>query len=171
MPHMLDEYSAKADAAIAAMKAAALEARREHAAAELTRHMLLTMQKFMDRGRDAAVSAVVGDWMGAWHLDPEAWPEIAAEMKAMTGAFYDYCTDPSDETDAALRRSWAALKAVHDTPDRTLEDQMAWRSVCSHGWWGDVSPAPEGYRDHDKTRARVPFWVKGCPPHCEGWPT
>ncbi|WP_158970861.1 hypothetical protein [Chachezhania sediminis] len=170
MPHMLEDFTAKAEASIAAMKAAAAQARRYHAAAELTRHMLLTMQKFMDRGKDAAVAAVVEDWMGAWHLDPEAWPEIAAEMKALTGAYYDYCKAPSDDTDAALRAAWDALKAVHDTPERTLEDQMAWRSVCAHGWWGDVSPAPAGYRDHDADRATEPFWDKACPPQCLGQP-
>ena len=168
MPHMLDDYTATAEQSIDAMKAAAQQARRHHAAAELTRHMLLTMQKFLHLGRDGAVQAVVEDWMGAWHLDPEAWPEIATEMRAMTGAFYDYCAAPSDETDQALRQSWQALKSVHDTPERTLEDQMAWRSVCAHGWWGDVSPAPAGYRDHDTARATDPFWTKGCPPECLG---
>ena len=91
-----------------------------------------------------------------------------SSVLALTGAFYDYCTDPSDETDAAVRAAWARLKEVHDTPERTLEDQMAWRSMCAHRWWLDVSPAPEGYRDHDANRPLAPFWTKSCPPECLG---
>ncbi len=168
MTHMLDDFTRKAQHSIEAMKAAAEQARRDHAAAELTRHMLLTTRKFAGRGKQDAVEEVVSDWMGAWHLKRDDWPEIAAEMEALTGAFFDYCTDPSDATDRAVREAWQKLKSVHDTPERTLEDQMAWRSVCAHGWWGDVNPAPDGYRDHDTARATAPFWTKGCPPHCLG---
>ena len=65
---------------IEAMKEAAMLARREHAAAELTRHMLLTTRKFAHLGREGAIEAVVADWLGAWHLKRDEWPEIAAEM-------------------------------------------------------------------------------------------
>ena len=168
MMHMLDDLTASAEASIAAMKDAAARARRAHAAAELVRHMLLTTAKFADRDRDAAIRAVVADWLGAWHLRREDWPEIAAEMDAMTGAFYDYCAEASDANDAAVRAAWSRLKAAHDGPDRTLEDQMAWRSVCAHGWWQQVSPPPDGTRDHDADRPRIPFWAQGCPPECLG---
>lgn len=168
MTHMLDDFSQNANRAIDEMKATARTARREHAAAELVRHMLLTTSKFAPLGKDKAVEAVVADWLGAWHLQRGDWPEIAAEMEALTGAFYDYCMEPSDATDQAVRAAWLKLKAVHDTEERTLEDQMAWRSVCAHGWWGDVSPAPKGYRDHDLGRATSPFWDKACPPECLG---
>ncbi|MCB1339558.1 MAG: hypothetical protein KDK24_00500 [Pseudooceanicola sp.] len=168
MTHMLAELTDRAEASIAAMKAAAERARLDHAAAELTRHMLLTTARFAERGRDGAIDAVVADWLGAWHLRRDEWPEIAAEMETLTGAFYDYITEPGDATDRAVRTAWDALKAAHDTPARTLEDQMAWRSMCAHGWWGEVNPAPDGYRDHDATRPREPFWTKGCPPECLG---
>lgn len=168
MTHMLAELTRNADRSIDAMKAAAEQARRDHAAAELTRHMLLTAEKFRDRGRDKAVEAVVSDWMGAWQLSRDDWPEIAAEMETLTGAFFDYCVSPSDVADQAVREAWQNLKMAHDTPEQTLEDQMAWRSVCAHGWWGDVSPAPDGYRDEDPDRALQPFWAKGCPPECLG---
>lgn len=168
MSHMLDDFSRTAERSIAAMQDAARKARTDHAAAELTRHMLLTTQKFLDRGRAGAIEAVVSDWLGAWNLRRDEWPEIASEMETLTGAFFDYCVAPSDETDRAVREAWAGLKKAHDTPERTLEDQMAWRSVCAHGWWGDVSPAPAGYRDHDEARARAPFWTKSCPPECLG---
>lgn len=168
MTHMLEELSETAERAIEKMKAAARQARLDHAAAELTRHMLLTTRKFLDRSRESAIEEVVAEWMGAWHLQQDDWPEIAAEMKVLTGAFYDYCAAPSDKTDDVVRDAWARLKAVHDSPERTLEDQMAWRSVCAHGWWSDVSPAPGGYRDHDAARTTEPFWAKGCPPECRG---
>ena len=168
MTHMLADFSGKADLAIEAMKEAAMLARREHAAAELTRHMLLTTRKFAHLGREGAIEAVVADWLGAWHLKRDEWPEIAAEMEALTGAFYDYCLEPSDAADRAVRDAWQGLKKVHDTDARTLEDQMAWRSMCAHGWWGDVSPPPPGYRDHDAGRAIMPFWAKSCPPQCLG---
>ena len=168
MSHMLEDFSARAARSITAMQAAAETARREHAAAELTRHMLLTTRKFAHLGKAGAVEAVVSDWLGAWHLTRDDWPQIAAEMEALTGAFFDYCETPSDETDEAVRRAWQSLKAAHDTPERSLEDQMAWRSVCAHGWWGEVSPPPPGYRDHDADRAREPFWTRGCPPECLG---
>jgi hypothetical protein len=168
MTHMLQDFNAISDRSFEEMKTAAERARRHHAAAELTRHMLLTMRKFSNDGREKAVQAVVTEWMGAWHLKRNDWPEIAAEMEALTGAFYDYCTAPSDETDRGVREAWQNLKRVHDTADRTLEDQMAWRSVCAHGWWGEVKPAPDGYRDHDAERPTAPFWTKGCPPECLG---
>ncbi len=168
MTHMLDEFAATAKRSIDAMKKAAEQARRDHAAAELVRHMLLTTRKFADHGKEKAVEAVVADWLGAWHFKRGDWPEIAAEMETLTGAFYDYCADPSETTDHAVRATWQKLKAVHDTNERTLEDQMAWRSDCAHGWWGEVSPAPKGYRDHDTRRAMTPFWTKGCPPECLG---
>lgn len=168
MTHMLDDFGQTAHRSIEAMKQAAEQARLDHAAAELVRHMLLTTQRFADRGRDGAIEAVVADWLGAWHLERDEWPEIAAEMEALTGAFYDYCIDPSDASDQAVRDAWQKLKTVHDTPERTLEDQMAWRSVCAHGWWGEVNPAPPGYRDHDAYRPTAPFWSKGCLPECLG---
>lgn len=168
MTHMLAELTHEAERSIDAMKVAAQQARRDHAAAELTRHMLLTTAKFMERGREQAVEAVVSDWMGAWKLSRDEWPEIAAEMETLTGAFFDYCVSPSDDADQAVRAAWQSLKVAHDTPEQTLEDQMAWRSVCAHGWWGDVSPAPDGYRDHDADRPKDPFWAKACPPECLG---
>lgn len=168
MTHMLAEFNAQADRSIEAMKSAAQQARRDHAAAELTRHMLLTTARFADLGRAGAIEAVVADWLGAWHLKRDEWPEIAAEMEALTGAFFDYIATPDDTNDKAVRDAWAALKAAHDTPERTLEDQMAWRSMCAHGWWGEVNPAPAGYRDHDTTRPTEPFWTKSCPPQCLG---
>ena len=166
MPHFADEMKAEADDAIAEMRAAAEAARRKHAAAELIRHMLTTAAKSKDRPREEAIEAVASEWMGAWHLDRDGMPGVAAEITSLTGAFFDYCLDPSDANDAALRAAWDRLKAEHDDAERTLEDQMAWRSVCAHGWWGEVSPAPAGYRDHDETRPRAPFWDKGCPPEC-----
>ena len=166
MAHLLDEMTQRSEGSIEAMKQAARKARLDHAASELVRHMLTTTRKSADRPRAEAIEAVVSEWLEAWYLDRNAWPEIAADMEALTGAFHDYCNDPSDANDAAIRSAWQRLKQVHDNTERTLEDQMAWRSVCAHGWWGDIEPAPPGYRDHDEERPREPFWDKGCPPQC-----
>lgn len=166
MGHMLEELSERSERSIEDMKAAARRARTDHAASELVRHMLTTTRKSANAPRHEAIEAVVGEWLEAWHLDRHEWPDIALEMEMLTGAFYDYCNDPSDSHDEAVRAAWLRLKKAHDNDERTLEDQMAWRSVCAHGWWGDVEPAPAGYRDHDASRARDPFWTKACPPQC-----
>jgi len=168
MKHMLEEFTERSTRSIEAMKKASLKARSDHAASELVRHMLLTTQKSIFLPKDQAVEAVVSEWLRAWHLQRHEFPDIASEMEILTGAFYDYCKDPSDLNDEAVRSAWIGLKATHDNNQRTLEDQMSWRSVCSHGWWGEVSPAPKGYRDHDSDRPLEPFWSKGCPPHCLG---
>ena len=166
MTHFLEEMTERSSQSIKAMKKAARMARLDNAASELVRHMLTTTRKSAERPRADAIEAVVSEWLEAWHLDRHAWPRIAAEMEALTGAFHDYCNDPSDAHDASVRDAWQQLKQAHDDHERTLEDQMAWRSVCAHGWWGDVEPAPAGYRDHDESRPRQPFWEKGCPPEC-----
>ncbi len=168
MNHMLEDFTKLSNQSIEVMKEASLKARSDHAASELARHMLLTTQKFVSLPKVQAVDAVVSEWLQAWHLVHHEWPNIATEMETLTGAFYDYCNDPSDINDQAVRSAWLGFKDTHDNDERTLEDQMSWRSGCSHGWWGEVSPAPEGYRDHDSNRPLEPFWAKGCPPECLG---
>src|SRR5207249_10047 len=89
MPHLVDELRADSEAAIAAMRDAALRARRIHARAELMRHMLLTAHKVKSKPKADAVEAVVTEWMKAWHLTRSDWPQLAREMEAFTAAFYD----------------------------------------------------------------------------------
>src|SRR5207302_6026800 len=119
-----------------------------------------------DQPKAAAIDAVVTEWMRAWHLDRASWPHAAAELEAITAAFYDFAKAPSPETDRRIRDTHAALKRVIDTPDMTLEDHMAWRSHCAHGWWGHVRPAPETLRRAEAPGPDAPFWTLGCPPEC-----
>ena len=168
MPHFVDELRADAQAAIAAMRDAALQARRIHARAELMRHMLLTAHKVKGKPKADAVEAVVTEWMKAWHLTRSDWPQLAREMEAFTAAFYDYANDPSDAIDAALRDACAGLDAAFAKEQTSISDEMAWRSQCAHGWWDMVSPTPRdlpGRVDRDKVPAfkpGTPFSHVGC---------
>jgi hypothetical protein len=162
----LDEVRAEAERAIAAMQDAALAARRTHARAELIRHMLTTARKLRDRPRAEAVATAVEEWMRAWHLEPAAWPYVAREMRAMTEAFCDYIAQPSAEAAERIRVGYEALRHALATGDVTLEDHMAWRSRCAHGWWGHVRPAPPELRRPGEAMPDAAFWSLGCKPDC-----
>jgi hypothetical protein len=172
MPHFVEQLQQEAAAAIAAMRAAALAARHAHARAELMRHMRLTAAKVKDRPKAEAVEAVVSEWMEAWHLDRYAWPHIAREMQIFTEAFYDYAHAGSDAADAEVRAAAAALDAALAKEGTTIADQMAWRSMCAHGWWEWVSPVPADLpgRKERPTVPRLvagqPFWEAGCAEQC-----
>ena len=173
MAHFVEDLQREAGRAIAAMQEAALAARHAHARAELMRHMVTTTRKAADLPKAEAVERVVSEWMAAWHLDRSAWPETAREMEALTGAFYDYVTEPSERTDAALRTACAALDRALARQDTTISDQMAWRSQCAHGWWESVRPVPHdlpGSKDRPsvpKPRPDRPFWDAGCAASCK----
>jgi hypothetical protein len=166
MANYLEELQRDAERAIEAMKSAALAARLAHAEAELIRHMLTTARKVSDRPKAEAIETVVREWMQAWHLDRDAWPHVAREMEALTAAFHDYARASSPEGDRRIRAAHEALKAAIETPDVALEDHMAWRSRCAHGWWGLVRPAPDALRRLKDTAPDTPFWMRGCPRDC-----
>src|SRR5581483_7295493 len=172
MSHLVDELQTEAGAAIAAMRDAAARARDLHARAELMRHMLLTARKVKDRPKAEAVDRVVGEWMAAWHLTRADWPHLAREMEAFTAAFYDYANAPGDQSDAALRATCAALDAALANENTSIEDQMAWRSQCAHGWWDLVKPVPvdlPGRKERPSVPQRepgAPFWEAGCAEFC-----
>ncbi len=167
MTHLVEEFAATAARAIDAMRAASLEARALHARAELMRHMRLTAAKSKDRPRDEAVRLVVDEWLMAWALDRATWLHVR-EMEALTVAFHDYVRAPSDATDAATRKAVLACEAAFRAAGRPLEDQMAWRSMCAHGWWSHVRPAPRGQGRPDRADPERPFWELGCRPECLG---
>jgi hypothetical protein len=172
MPHFVDELQDEAAKAIAAMKEAAIAARSIHARAELMRHMRTTAAKSKDKPKDEAVEAVVSEWMEAWHLPRSEWPHIALEMERFTEAFYDYARDPSDETDACLRETSDALDAALAKEGTTISDQMAFRSMCAHGWWELVVPTPSrlpGRSERPTVPALQPgkpFWEARCAEQC-----
>lgn len=165
MPHLVEDLQAQAAQAIAAMREAAIAARSLHARAELMRHMRLTAAKSRDVPREQAVRAVVDEWLFAWSLSRETWPHVAA-MEALTVAFHDYVRDPSDAKDAAVRRALEVIERAFTAAGSPLDDQMAWRSMCAHGWWSDVRPAPPGRGRADRVDPPAPFWEKGCKPEC-----
>jgi hypothetical protein len=174
MTHFVEELQEDARAAIAAMRAAALHARATHARAELMRHMLTTAEKVTHLHRDEAVSTVVGEWMAAWHLPADAYPELAAEMRAFTVAFCAYAESRSEAADADLRSAAAALDAALERAGTSIADQMAWRSECAHGWWESVVPTPADLPGRaerpavPKPMPGRPFWDAGAAPHCGG---
>lgn len=172
MPHFVEELRGDADAAIAAMREAALTARRVHARAELMRHMLTTARKVRERPKAEAVEAVVREWMDAWNLSRHDWPHIAHEMERFTASFHDYASDPSDAHDQRLRQSCDALDAALAREGTSISDQMAYRSECAHGWWELVKPTPADL-PRAKPRFSGPqpdrgqaFWDVGCPDFC-----
>lgn len=172
MPHLVEELRADAEAAIAAMRAAALAARYLHARAELMRHMLTTARKVKDKPKADAVETVVREWMDAWNLDRHDWPHIAREMEAFTGAFHDYANGPDDAHDQRLRQSCDALDAALAREGTSISEQMAYRSQCAHGWWELVKPVPTDLAGK-KPRPSVPhrepgqpFWEVGCADFC-----
>ncbi|WP_342358778.1 hypothetical protein [Terrarubrum flagellatum] len=173
MTHFIAELKNEADAAIAAMKDAALKARHVHARAELMRHMLTTAKKVKDRPKAEAVEIVVGEWMAAWHLDRKEWPHIAREMTVFTEAFHDYANHASDAADARLRSACHALDDALAREGTSISDQMAWRSQCAHRWWDVVSPTPAdlpGRKDRPMIplyRPDAPFWEAGCAEACK----
>jgi hypothetical protein len=163
--HLVEEEQERAAAAIAAMRAAAEHAREVHARAELMRHMRATAAKNRGRPREAAVRAVVDEWLGAWALDRATWPHVAA-MEALTRAFCDYVEAPSDANDHAVRAACDAIARAFAAAGKPLADQMAWRSICAHGWWAQVRPAPPGEGRADRAWPPRPFWEEGCPKDC-----
>jgi hypothetical protein len=174
MTHLVDELRDEAEEAIEAMRAAALAARSAHARAELVRHMATTAAKVRNLPREQAVDTIVGEWMKAWHLAKDAYPEIAGEMRAFTDAICSFTERATAETDSKLRSAVAALDAALSRSGTTLADQMAWRSECAHGWWMLVVPMPDDLPGRAE-RAGIPrpedgrpFWEAACAPHCRG---
>lgn len=172
MPHFVEELQFEAERALIAMQTAALAARHLHARAELMRHMLTTARKVAGKPKAEAVEAVVREWLEAWNLGREDWPQIAREMEAFTAAFHDYANDPGDAQDAALRKACDALDAALAREDTSISDQMAFRSQCAHRWWELVVPVPADLPGR-KPRPSLPplqegapFWEAGCAEFC-----
>lgn len=165
MAHLVDDLRLDAAAGIEAMRAAALAARDAHARAELLRHMLMTATKVRGDPVDDAVRFIVDHWLEAWHLDRTSWPHVR-DMEAFAAAFHAYANSATDAHDAAVRARYAALDAAFAATGMTIADRMAWRSICAHGWWAQVRPAPSGKGRPDRDWPAAPFWMDGCPAHC-----
>jgi hypothetical protein len=172
MAHFIEELQSEAEQAITLMRETAVAARRAHARAELMRHMQTTARKFMHRPRAEAVECVVAEWMEAWHLQRSAWPALEHEIHRFTAAFHDYVHEPSDLFDATVRDSCAALEAEFAKLGTSIADQMAFRSMCAHAWWGSVVPTPAdlpGRKERPTIptlRLDRPFWETGCAEQC-----
>jgi hypothetical protein len=167
MTDFTTELQLAAEADIAAARAATLRARTIHARAELMRHMILTTAKSTDQSRVESIALVTDEWLDAWRRDRTNYPYVAL-MEALSGACYDTIRAPGPSTDDAVRAAFAALEAACAASGTTLADEMAWRSGCSHGWWGDVRPAPERAEYRDLARRGAALWDRGCAPECLG---
>ena len=161
------ELRLEAEAAIAAAREATLRARRIHARAELMRHMILTTAKSTGRPRTESIALVTDEWLDAWQRDRRNYPYVR-QMEALAGACYDALRSPVLGTDAAVRAAFDALDAACVANGTTIADEMAWRSGCSHGWWGDVRPAPASAEYRDLARRTEALWERGCAPECLG---
>jgi hypothetical protein len=172
MPHFVEELQQQAAQAVADMRKAAIAARHLHALAELMRHMQTTAAKSRHRPKAEAVEAVLAEWLEAWHVPRHDWPHIAKEMESFTAAFYDYVNDPDDGNDQRMRSATAALDAALAAEGTTISDQMAYRSMCAHGWWEAVKPTPRdlpGRTDRPTVpyvTKDLPFWEAGCAEQC-----
>ena len=147
------------------MRETALRARDTHARAELMRHMLMTADKVKEQPAADAVRHIVDHWLDAWGLVRASWPHVAA-MEAFAEAFHAYAIEQSHVHDDAVRVCCIRLELAFVAAGMPIADQMAWRSVCAHGWWGDVRPAPPGQGRPDRDSTGKPFWEKGCLPEC-----
>jgi hypothetical protein len=165
MTHLIEELQRDAQTEIDTMKRAALCARDAHARAELMRHMLMTADRVKHEPADTAVRFIVDHWLEAWHLDRASWPHVAA-MEAFAAAFHAYARDPTDAHDAAVRAAADRIEQAFGEAGMPIADQMAWRSICAHGWWALVRPAPPGCGRSDREWPAQPFWAHGCPAHC-----
>jgi hypothetical protein len=87
-------------------------------------------------------------------------------MEAFAAAFHAYAIAPSDARDEAVRATCIRLELAFAAAGMPIADQMAWRSICAHGWWGEVRPAPPGQGRTDYTWPAQPFWEAGCRPEC-----
>jgi len=156
-----------ADTDIAAAREAALRARAMHARAELMRHMMLTTAKSTHKTRGESIALVVDEWLDAWQRGRDNYPYVA-QMEALSGACYDALKAPSAAADNAVREAFAAMERACVAHGSTLADEMAWRSGCSHLWWGDVRPAPNLPEYRERARRSEPLWERGCPKECLG---
>lgn len=165
MQDFATELRQEAEAKIAAARSAALDARTAHARAELMRHMLTTAAKVKDKPARDAIAFVLAEWLAAWAQDPATCPQ-KPQMEDLAAACQAMVRAPGTHADTAVRHAFAALEKAYRASGTTLADQMAWRSSCAHGWWGDVRPAPtEG--GYPKIGQRTEsLWERGCAPHC-----
>jgi hypothetical protein len=167
MTDFTTELRNAAESDIGAAHHAALRARAMHSRAELMRHMMLTTAKSTDRSREESVRLVTDEWLDAWRRDRTNYPYVAL-MEALSGACYDALTSATPQGDGAVREAFAALERSCIAHGTTLADEMAWRSGCSHTWWGDVRPAPNLPEYRDRARRSEALWDRGCPPECLG---
>ena len=158
MTHLVDELKAKADASIAAMRDAALRARDTHARAELMRHMLMTASKVKDRPAVDAVRFIVDHWLEAWDLARASWPHVDGNGGLCRAPFTRMRGAPTDAHDDAVRATCVRLELVFVAAGMPIADQMAWRSICAHGWWAHVRPPPPGKGRPDREGPDRPFW-------------
>ncbi|MBN8245719.1 hypothetical protein JF546_22135 [Nitratireductor aquimarinus] len=172
MPHFVEELQQEAAEAIEVMQKAALAARHIHARAELMRHMRTTAAKSKDKPKNESVEAVLAEWLEAWYVPRNDWPHIAEEMEKFTATFYDYVNDPSNANDQRMRDATDALDKALAAEGTTISDQMAFRSMCAHGWWEAVLPTPQDLPGRvvrptvPALQAGHPFWDAACADQC-----
>ena len=165
MKHLVDELKSRADDQIAIMRDAALRARDTHARAELMRHMLMTANRVKSKRPAEAVAFIVDHWLDAWGLARDSWPHVA-EMEAFAAAFHAYAISPSHANDDAVRATCVRLELAFVSAGMPIADQMAFRSICAHGWWAHVRPRPQEVGPREPGAPDRPFWELGCRPEC-----
>ena len=167
MTDFTTELKLAANAEVAAAREAALRARTTHSRAELMRHMMLTTAKSTDRPREQSIALVVDEWLDAWQRSRSNYAYVQ-QMEALSGACYDVLRSPDTATDEAVRASFAELERACVANGTTLADEMAWRSGCSHAWWGDIRPSPPLPEYSERARRSESLFERGCPVHCLG---
>lgn len=165
MDDFATELRRQAETEIATARDAALRARATHARAELARHMMTTAAKVKDRPARDAIAFVVSEWLAAWRQDPATCPQ-KPQMEALAAACQAMARAPGPHADTAVRHAFAALEQAYAQAGTTLADQMAWRSSCAHGWWGDLRPAPADGGYPALAQRTESLWDRGCAPHC-----
>lgn len=108
------------------------------------------------------------EWMQAWALG-DGTAGLNAAARSFIAAHLDAAAGLPD-ADAALADTLDALDHALATSGRTLTDEMAWRSKCTHGWYGMVRP-PAVMPQRPGIPAldlNQPFWTACCVPHGRG---
>ena len=168
MTHLVEELRREAEADIAAMRDAARRARDAHAWAELMRHMLMTAGKVVEQP-PARRRALHRRSLARGVASRARILAARAGNGSLRGGIPRVCAAAptrAHDADGArdLRKAGSHAFSAAGMP---IADQMAWRSVCAHGWWAQVRPGPARTRPSGPRLARPSrCWEHGCLPEC-----
>ena len=141
MPHIVDDLLNEAEAAIDQMRESALRARMLHARAELLRHMRGTAARHA--GRPDAAAKIADEWMRAWGVGADAYPDLAARSAISPRRFVPTPQRPARR--AAPQSSRRFRRLMWPSALSAQRSRIRWRSVriarmAGGRWWCRCHP-------------------------------